>query len=92
MGLDQGVKTVFRSKVLISKLANKQVHSMGWQRGCPGETRRLTGIPELVLIPAPVTTTTFFALKSEFASSWSSVVDSGVMWTVGILERRQRSS
>ena len=42
------------------------------------ETRRLTGMPELVLIPAPVTTTTFFALNNEFASSCSRSVDSGV--------------
>lgn len=42
------------------------------------ETRRLTGMPELVLMPAPVTTTTFFALYSEFAISCSSRAESGV--------------
>ena len=51
----------------------------------PWETRRLTGMPEFVLIPAPVTTTTFFALYSEFAMSCSSRADSGVTCTVGIL-------
>ena len=31
---------------------------------------RLTGIPELVLIPAPVTTTTFRAFPRALATSW----------------------
>lgn len=46
---------------------------------------RLTGIPEFVLMPAPVTTTTFLALYNEFAMSWSSRSDPGVTWTVGIV-------
>lgn len=45
----------------------------------------LTGIPELVLIPAPVTTTTFFAFHSESAISWRRADDPAWTWIVGIL-------
>lgn len=50
------------------------------------DASRLTGMPELVLIPAPVITTTFFALYSELAISCSCEAESGVMWTVGIFQ------
>lgn len=51
------------------------------------QTRRvqLTGMPELVLMPAPVITTTFLALDRAFAMSCNSRSDPGVTWTVGIL-------
>lgn len=45
----------------------------------------LTGIPELVLIPAPVTITTFFAFHSESAISWSWSVDPACTCIVGML-------
>lgn len=61
-----------------------------WPRNTYENASELTGMPELVLIPAPVTTTTFFALYSEAAISWSNAVDSGVTWIVGILERALR--
>lgn len=54
----------------------------------PCRTRVLTGIPEFVLMPAPVTTTTFLALCSALAMSCKSRSDPGVTWTVGILESR----
>lgn len=45
-----------------------------------------TGMPELVLIPAPVTTRTFFAFQRASAISCRSSLDSGNTWLVGILK------
>lgn len=41
-------------------------------------------MPELVLMPAPVTTTTFLALTSAFAMSWRDSALSGCTSRVGI--------
>ena len=41
-------------------------------------------MPEFVLIPAPVTTTTLRALSNAFAISWSESPDSGWTCCVGI--------
>lgn len=43
-------------------------------------------MPELVLMPAPVTTTTFLALTSAFAMSWRDSALSGWTSRVGISE------
>lgn len=48
---------------------------------------QLTGMPELVLMPAPVTTTTFLALTSAFAMSWRDSALSGCTSRVGISGR-----
>jgi hypothetical protein len=53
----------------------------------PGSARdssKLTGIPELVLMPAPVTTTTFFALNKALAMSCKCRSHSGLTCMVGI--------
>lgn len=50
-----------------------------------------TGMPELVLMPAPVTTTTFLDFDRQSAMSWSKSPDSGVTCAVGIL-RKSRGS
>lgn len=47
-----------------------------------------TGIPELVLIPAPVTTMTLRAFSSESAMSWSCDCESGGTCVVGIVEEK----
>lgn len=46
---------------------------------------QLTGIPEFVLMPAPVTTTTFFAFNKALAIAWSCSSEAGVTCVVGIL-------
>ena len=55
-----------------------------------------TGMPELVLMPAPVTTTTLRALNSALAIPWRSSWESGWTCVVGIVggggRRRARSS
>lgn len=43
-------------------------------------------MPELVLMPAPVMTTTFFAFHIESAISCSRDPESDDTWTVGILK------
>lgn len=43
-----------------------------------------------MLMPAPVTTRTFFAFQRESAISWSSSVDSGSTWLVGMLKAEGR--
>lgn len=50
----------------------------------------LTGIPQFVLIPAPVTTTTFRDLPKVSAMSCSSSSESGVTLIVGIIASVQR--
>ena len=47
-------------------------------------TRLLTGMPEFVLIPAPVMTTTLRAFQRELAMSWSSGAEPGSTWVVGM--------
>lgn len=41
-------------------------------------------MPEFVLMPAPVITTTFFAFHNACAISWSRDSESAVTWVVGI--------
>ena len=41
-------------------------------------------MPEFVLIPAPVTTTTFFALTRALAMTWRAPPSSGRTWAVGM--------
>lgn len=43
-----------------------------------------TGMPELVLMPAPVTTTTLRALSRVFATVWSSSSELGSTCWVGM--------
>lgn len=49
---------------------------------------KCTGMPELVLMPAPVTTTTLRALKRAFATSWRLSSDDGSTCSVGIAARQ----
>jgi hypothetical protein len=44
----------------------------------------LTGMPQFVEMPAPVTTTIFFDLANAFAISWSLSSQSGPTFVVGI--------
>jgi hypothetical protein len=57
-----------------------------WKLGELGT--RLTGIPELVLMPAPVMTTTLRAFHKAFAMSCSNGSQPGLTWVVGILTAR----
>jgi len=41
-------------------------------------------MPEFVLIPAPVMTTTLRAFQRELAMSWSSGAEPGSTWVVGM--------
>lgn len=45
-------------------------------------------MPELVLMPAPVTTTTLRALRSALATPWSRSSEPGETCWVGIVEGR----
>jgi hypothetical protein len=60
--------------------------SVGWFT--EGVQTHLTGIPELVLMPAPVITTTFLAFHSVFAISCSSGSQPGSTCVVGILHQQ----
>lgn len=57
--------------------------SMGWG-ALPALA--LTGMPEFVLMPAPVMTTTFRALNRESAIPCRRISSVGVTWVVGILK------
>jgi len=46
---------------------------------------RLTGMPEFVLMPAPVITTIFRDFHTEFAISWRRDSEPGSTWVVGIV-------
>ena len=58
-----------------------------WELGETGSARR-TGMPELVLMPAPVTTTTLRAFQSAFAISCNNGSQPGSTWVVGIVLRQ----
>jgi hypothetical protein len=75
LSLDQGVKSIFRAKVLGT------VSKGNFEVGCDS----LTGIPQLVLIPAPVTTTTFLDFPRASAINCSSWLESGPTLIVGMM-------
>ena len=77
--LDQPVEAIFGAEIL-----QKIVSALFLVPILPG---KLTGMPELVLMPAPVTTTTFLALTSAFAMSWRDTALSGWTSRVGISGR-----
>ena len=58
-----------------------------WELGEAGSARH-TGMPELVLMPAPVTTTTLRAFQSAFAISCNNGSQPGSTWVVGIVLRQ----
>lgn len=70
------------AKVLTGVSIMARIHQMQCGR---------TGMPELVLIPAPVTTTTFLALPTLSATSCSNADASGTTWIVGMLRERSVS-
>ena len=77
--LDQGVESIFGAKVL--QYPNVSRYHIGGE----GTTSKRTGMPEFVLIPAPVMTTTLRALSRALATSWSSSWELESTRRVGIL-------
>jgi hypothetical protein len=95
--LNQRVQPIFGAKVLskVSLSFNTSQMPRSMMRGHWHERKRniceacRTGIPELVLMPAPVTTTTFRALKSALATSCRCSPDTGWTCCVGMIEAAQ---
>jgi hypothetical protein len=74
LGLYERVQPVLGTKVL----------QHGQRGSCDGRGTRRTGMPELVLMPAPVMTTTFRAFHRVFAMSCNNGSQPGSTWVVGI--------
>jgi hypothetical protein len=81
LGLDQRVQAILGAEVL-------ETVSGGTLAIWGGQGTRRTGIPELVLMPAPVMTTTLRDFHSAFAMSCSNGSQPGSTCVVGIVMSR----